>query len=105
MPAFDGSGPRGFGPMTGRGLGYCSGVRVLPRNGYYGRGRGFGGGYGRGFGRGFGYGYRDAYVAPYETESYPVASNQKEWLIEQKEVLENELKEISNQLDKLKDKE
>ena len=23
MPAFDGTGPRGFGPMTGRGFGSC----------------------------------------------------------------------------------
>jgi hypothetical protein len=28
VPAFDGSGPRGHGPMTGRGEGYC--VMVLP---------------------------------------------------------------------------
>jgi len=32
MPYFDGTGPRGFGPMTGRGLGFCG----------RGRGRGFG---------------------------------------------------------------
>jgi hypothetical protein len=24
MPGFDGTGPMGAGPMTGRGLGYCS---------------------------------------------------------------------------------
>ncbi len=24
MPAFDGTGPRGLGPMTGRGRGYCA---------------------------------------------------------------------------------
>jgi len=24
MPGFDGSGPRGQGPMTGRGMGYCA---------------------------------------------------------------------------------
>ena len=23
MPRYDGSGPMGYGPMTGRGLGYC----------------------------------------------------------------------------------
>jgi hypothetical protein len=28
MPLFDGTGPRGLGPMTGRGEGYCS--MVLP---------------------------------------------------------------------------
>ena len=39
MPRFDGSGPMGQGPMTGRGLGPCGG----------------GMGYGRGQGRGFGF--------------------------------------------------
>lgn len=24
MPRFDGTGPRGMGPMTGRGMGYCA---------------------------------------------------------------------------------
>jgi len=31
MPAFDGTGPRGQGPMTGRGEGYCA-IR-LPKPG------------------------------------------------------------------------
>jgi hypothetical protein len=31
MPAFDGTGPRGRGPLTGRGEGYCA-IR-LPRPG------------------------------------------------------------------------
>jgi len=39
MPRFDGTGPMGQGPMTGRGLGSCGG----------------GMGYGRGQGRGFGF--------------------------------------------------
>jgi hypothetical protein len=30
MPGFDGTGPRGRGPMTGRGRGYC--VLRLPRD-------------------------------------------------------------------------
>lgn len=65
MPGFNGTGPRGQGPMTGRGMGYC--VMPLthirpdrpllpypPFGYYYGRPRWdmFGGG-GRGFGRGF----------------------------------------------------
>lgn len=42
MPAFDGTGPRGQGPMTGRGEGYCA-VRLPGPNtgrvpfGYAGR--------------------------------------------------------------------
>jgi len=45
MPGFDGTGPRGMGPLTGGGRGFC---------GPYG----FGGGFGRGFGFGRGYGFR-----------------------------------------------
>jgi hypothetical protein len=48
MPARNGTGPMGQGPMTGRGMGPCNG-----RNTFYGRGfrRGLGvrNGYGRGF--------------------------------------------------------
>jgi hypothetical protein len=42
MPAFDGTGPRGQGPLTGRGEGYCAirlpdpGTRQVPY-GYAGR--------------------------------------------------------------------
>jgi hypothetical protein len=50
MPGGDGTGPRGMGPMTGRGAGYCAG---FPGPGYLagprrGVGFGFGGGRGRG---------------------------------------------------------
>ena len=44
MPARDGTGPEGKGPMTGRGMGTCN-----PKTP---RGRGQGRGLGRGFGRG-----------------------------------------------------
>lgn len=61
MPGFDGTGPRGFGSMTGRGLGYCAGG---PRPSYgwggYGVGRGgipWGGGRGRAWGGGRGRGW------------------------------------------------
>ncbi len=44
MPGFDGTGPRGEGPMTGGGFGYCSGGQpARPRFGrgaFGGRGRG-----------------------------------------------------------------
>ena len=60
MPAGDGTGPRGMGPMTGRGAGYCAGydapgyANAIP-------GRGFGMGWGRG--RGGGWGRRNWYYA------------------------------------------
>ena len=60
MPAGDGTGPMGMGPMTGRAAGYCAGYgRPGYTNPVYGRG-GFG--YGRGFG-GFGRGNRHWYWA------------------------------------------
>ena len=56
MPAGDGRGPIGSGPMTGRGAGYCAGYSVpgyansVRGGGCFGYGRGRGGGRGRGFG-------------------------------------------------------
>ena len=51
MPGGNRKGPQGLGPLTGRGLGNCSG-RNSPDPIAYGRGfanaRGFGRGYGRG---------------------------------------------------------
>jgi hypothetical protein len=83
MPGFDGTGPGGMGPLTGRGMGFCvlpqpspAGVPYAPgalatpgaplpaawgfapawwRAGVWGFGRR--GGRGRGFGRGFGRGW------------------------------------------------
>ena len=64
MPAGDGTGPVGAGPMTGRGAGYCAGYGVP---GYAnqvrgGRGGGFGGGFGGGRGSG-GRGWRNRFYA------------------------------------------
>ncbi len=72
MPRGDRTGPAGFGPMTGRGLGYCAGYPVPGyMHGGWGRGfgRGFGWGRGRGWGRGWGGGYwgYGAPAAGYET--------------------------------------
>lgn len=62
MPGRNGMGPRGEGPMTGGGWGYCGEADVPgpgPRNNSWsgmgrGGGRGFRGGRGSGGGRGFG---------------------------------------------------
>lgn len=42
MPGFDGTGPRGLGPMTGGGRGFCSpwGIRAAPGSYGYPRGAG-----------------------------------------------------------------
>lgn len=72
MPAFDGTGPWGQGPLTGRGMGFCAGCPVpghmnsIGGRGHRGQGRGggrgMGGGMGRGRGRGTGAGYGAAPV-------------------------------------------
>lgn len=67
MPAGDGTGPAGMGPMTGRGAGYCAGygapgyANPVPGRGFgmgWGRGRAWGGG-----GRGGGWRWRNQYYA------------------------------------------
>lgn len=45
MPGFDGTGPNGMGPRSGRGMGRCNGTQS--NDGWYGRGMGR-----RGMGRG-----------------------------------------------------
>ena len=60
MAGGDKRGPRGMGPMTGRGLGYCAGNErpgFAPGRFGNGGGRGPGRGFGRGFGRGRGQGF------------------------------------------------
>jgi hypothetical protein len=77
MPGFDQTGPAGYGPGTGRGMGPC------------GRGmgfrRGFPLGYGRGFGRGRGFCWN------YYIEPEPLSKEA------QKQLLEAELKRIEEE--------
>ncbi len=97
MPRRDGTGPLGFGPMTGRGLGVCTGVNapIYGRGFGGGCGRGFGRGLGRGFGpgfgRGFGFGANAAYNQTYS----------KEALQAQKEQLQIALDAIDKRLESL----
>jgi hypothetical protein len=67
MPFGDGTGPRGLGPMTGKGAGFCAGFGapgfVNPMPGYdhpyrYAHLAPVRPGFGRGFGRGVGRGWR-----------------------------------------------
>ena len=60
MPGGDRTGPDGMGPVTGRGLGYCTGNQA-PGYAYPSPGRGFG--RGRGMGRGRGWGRRGGWSA------------------------------------------
>ena len=105
MPWGDRTGPRGFGPMTGRGAGYCAGDSVPgymnPEQGY---GRGFG------YGRGRGWGYRSPIYAPIYTP-YPsgiiphiTPENQLTMLKQEKEYLESEMNGIKSAMDNISKK-
>jgi hypothetical protein len=78
MPFGDRTGPRGMGPMTGRGAGYCTGFRwpgfanLIPGSARGGFGLGFRtwyggrrGSWGRGRGRGFGWRQFTPYQNPW----------------------------------------
>jgi len=80
MPFGDGTGPRGMGPMTGRGAGYCAGfgrpgfANPIAGGRWFGFGSGSGwgmpygypyAGWGRGWGRGMGRGRGRRWFAPY----------------------------------------
>ena len=101
MPFGNRTGPRGEGPMTGRGMGYCAGYPqpgyTHPYRGGFGRGwgRGLGRGFGRGFGRGWGY---PAY--PYRMS----VSEEKEVLKNEKEALKSELDSLKKEMETIEDR-
>lgn len=130
MPAGDGTGPRGMGPMTGRGAGYCAGYGVPgyanPVPGYgFGMGRGRGGGWGGGWGRGRGwrnmyyatglpgwarYGYAPAWGAPPAVPygpygAPPTPEQEAELLRTQAEWLQQQLDAISQRITELEQEE
>jgi hypothetical protein len=71
MPFGDGTGPRGMGPMTGRGTGYCAGFgrpgfnNPIPQRGRFA--------FGSGWRRPYGYTYPGRYgvAAPHTGYGYP----------------------------------
>ncbi len=93
MPGGDRTGPRGEGPMTGRGLGYCAEGSRAPMRGAFGMGRGFG--RGRGFARAI-----PPNTAPLAQELSK--EQQMKNLEQQKAAAEQRLKEIERQLEDLK---
>lgn len=92
MPGRNGTGPVGQGSMTGRGMGFCTGARPANYN-RFGYGMGYGRGVGRGLGlrRGYGQYYND--IEPVEYKS------RKEYLVDQKEFLKQQLDIINSQLE------
>ncbi len=110
MPRGDRTGPDGYGPTTGRGLGFCTGHNA-PGFTYPapGRGIGMGRGFGRGMGRGFGFGagrggfrgYGGYSYMPYETA--PSKEDELNMLKSQAEGFERSLEDIRKRMDELKD--
>ncbi len=89
MPNLDGTGPMGEGPMTGRGLGRCSGSAP----------RGFGfrpiRGRGLGFRRGFGLGFRRR---AFDNFDYAISREEEKRVLEdEKRLIEQRLKELENE--------
>jgi len=95
MPRNDKSGPMGYGPKTGRGLGLCNGQQDsgnlnMP-------GRGFGRGYGnqRGFGRGMGSRPRAGWG---RFDQPPTRQEERSFLDNQAKVLQSRLDDVKQQL-------
>lgn len=104
MPGFDGTGPLGYGPMTGRGAGYCAGFW---RRGGVGLGMarrlgwGFTGGRGHWRPR---WGLRAGYAAgAHYLPPQPWVEDERKFLEEQARLLEAELNEIREQLRRMDD--
>jgi hypothetical protein len=77
MPGFDGTGPMGYGPLTGRGLGPCGGGLAFRR----------------GFGRGFGWRYAEPVTITKEEQKKILEAELKEIEAEKQEI-EKRLKEL-----------
>lgn len=111
MPRGDRTGPSGYGPRTGRSLGYCAGYGMPG----FMAGRG-GFGFNRGFGRGFGRGNMGRMAGPIPGPGYnyggmnpdfmdaPSPENEREWLANQAETIKEELKSIEKRLKELEKK-
>ncbi|MFP4167548.1 MAG: DUF5320 domain-containing protein [Desulfonatronovibrionaceae bacterium] len=92
MPGFNGTGPLGQGPVTGRGMGRCTGA--VPAGAVPGRGFGFGFGMGRGFGRGRGRGFGPGPMTAWYGYAPPATEP-----VDEKTAIENQIKGLENQLE------
>ena len=123
MPGGDGTGPMGYGPLTGRGAGYCRGYGMPgfanpgPGMGrrFMGR-RGLGMGFGRGLGHGWGRGWC-RWALPYGTDGFygdyclgredekAVLTNEVQLLKNRLAQLDKRLREIGAETDKREDQD
>lgn len=110
MPRGDRTGPTGMGPMTGRGMGCFNGFAAPG----YANSVGFAGGFGCGCGRGRG--HRNMFRAtgmtgwarygyPANTGTNTAAFDEKVFLSNQAEFLENQLQQVKKQLSGLNEKD
>jgi len=100
MPAGDGTGPKGTGPMTGRGAGYCTDYDAPGfTNSMPGRGFGMGWGRGRGRrGRGRGrFGYAPAWGAPRPAQGLEFLKAQAEGLKQQLDAIGRRIVELEQE--------
>ncbi len=90
MPGGNGTGPMGGGPMTGRGMGRCTGFT--------------GGGFGRGCGMGRGNRSRGSGFGNFPQQIVPTVTKeqQMQFLQQQADAFESDLKDIKSQIEQLK---
>ena len=108
MPGLDGTGPRGEGPMTGGGFGYCQGSG--PRH-YHPHGYWHSHPWGRhrwpwwrchGPGRGYGWYEPDPYHGPFHHRRYPATpSDEMEMLKAEADELKSYLDELEKRIEEL----
>lgn len=95
MPRKDKSGPMGYGPKTGRGLGLCNGQQDSGNLNMPGRGFGSGYRHQRGFGRGMGSGRRAGWGC---FDQPPTRQEKRSVLEHQATALQNKLDDVKQQL-------
>ncbi|MBE9512572.1 MAG: DUF5320 domain-containing protein [Chloroflexi bacterium] len=96
MPGFDGTGPRGMGPMTGGGRGFCSpwGIGAAYR------------GYGMPSGTGYGYPYYGQPAAPGVAPFAPQVTREQEldFLKSQAQAVKGQLEQMESRMRELEAK-
>jgi len=96
MPGFDGTGPRGMGPMTGGGRGFCSpwGIGATLR------------GYGMPSGTGYGYPYYGQPATPGAAPFAPQMTREQEldFLKSQAQAVKSQLEQIGSRMRELEAK-